>query len=198
MEALVRKKKRVPSVRARFCTEKLKVLPMIEYLRKLDDEYTVFQGIRAAESPSRAKMNAKEWSDDYDAYVIRPLFHWSDEEVFAMMERHGVEPNPLYKIGAKRVGCFPCIMISHGELVRVTQHDDTIWDRIQFLEEDAANGRSFFPPNYIPKRFHTGYDPKSGKTFPKWRDVKSYLEMRHEEAFAEEAPACMSIYNLCE
>ena len=51
------KKKRFPSTKARFCTEKLKTEPMIDYI--LDECKTnvlVVQGIRADESASRALM----------------------------------------------------------------------------------------------------------------------------------------------
>src|SRR5262245_23906248 len=96
MRSLVATRGRVPSVRARFCTEELKVFPMRDYLRALDDEATVYQGIRAEESPSRALMPTREWSDVYDCWIERPLFRWTAAEVFASLERHGVLANPLY------------------------------------------------------------------------------------------------------
>lgn len=113
---LCRLKGRAPSARARFCTEALKVRPMIDWLKTLDDEATVYQGIRADESESRSKMQAREWSDDYDAWIERPLFHWTVEQVFAIAAKWGIKPNPLYLLGAKRVGCFPCVMVNMGEL----------------------------------------------------------------------------------
>ncbi len=54
---LVIKKKRFPSTKARFCTEKLKTEPMIDYI--LDDHKhhaIIIQGIRKDESFSRSKM----------------------------------------------------------------------------------------------------------------------------------------------
>lgn len=55
---MVAKKGRFPSTRARFCTEQLKTIPMINYI--LDEHQGHFiqiQGIRAAESNSRAQLS---------------------------------------------------------------------------------------------------------------------------------------------
>lgn len=54
MVDLARQKKRWPSVRARFCTEELKIKPMIDYvLDEVQDNMLMIQGIRGAESPAR-------------------------------------------------------------------------------------------------------------------------------------------------
>lgn len=198
MVGLVEKKKRVPSTKARFCTDYLKVQPLIAYLRTRSDDVTYYQGIRAEESASRAKMPPRAWSDDFDCWIERPLLRWSAAECFAIMARHHVEPNPLYKLGAGRVGCFPCVMVNHAELKRVAENLPEVWDRIEALEV-AAKGRSFFAPGYIPVRFHDRRDPKSGKSYPSVAAVRAYLLDTNAELFPKsDGPACMSIYNLCE
>ena len=54
---LVRKKLRFPSSKARFCTEELKIKPMIDYiLDEVKDHVLVIQGIRGDESEDRSKM----------------------------------------------------------------------------------------------------------------------------------------------
>lgn len=60
MVDLARQKKRWPSTRARFCTQELKTKPCIDYvLDEVQDNMLMIQGIRAAESASRAKMNVR-------------------------------------------------------------------------------------------------------------------------------------------
>ena len=60
MVDLARQKKRWPSTRARFCTVELKTKPTIDYvLDEVQDNMLMIQGIRAAESASRAKMSAQ-------------------------------------------------------------------------------------------------------------------------------------------
>lgn len=197
MRGLVQIKKRVPSAKARFCTSELKVLPMIEWLKTINDEVTVYQGIRADESEARSMMSHSEWSDDYDALIVRPLLSWTAERCFALMAEKGVKPNPLYLLGAGRVGCFPCVMVNQRELKALMKTMPEIKEAIAELEAIAE--RSFFPPNYIPARFHTGFDPKSGTSFPKCNDVFRYIEKVDEDQLPMfPARSCMSVYNLCE
>ena len=89
-------RKIVPGLRSRFCTLELKIYPLWEFLKSLDDDATVYQGIRAEESFARSKMPARVWNDEATGYWIeRPLLKWTAEDVFAIHKRHGVEPNPL-------------------------------------------------------------------------------------------------------
>ena len=59
--------KRFPSPRARFCTQKLKIVPMIEWILQQQCDIAVYQGIRAQESITRARMRQ---SDDFFSYQI--------------------------------------------------------------------------------------------------------------------------------
>jgi hypothetical protein len=55
-------------------------------------------------------------------------------------------------------------------------------------------GRTFFPPDYIPKR------ATANKRFPTAQDVEKYMKDTNEtiDMFEGEQPGCMSAYNLCE
>lgn len=67
---LARKKKRFPSSQRRFCTSELKSIPMIDYiLDNVKDDFIVVQGIRAAESENRAKMESQ---CNYFKYYLQP------------------------------------------------------------------------------------------------------------------------------
>ena len=198
MRGCVRYHGRIPSTRARFCTHELKVEPMKKYLDSIDDEVTIYQGVRGDESQRRHAQGRSFWSDMYDCQIERPLFDWTKEFVFAYAKERGIEPNPLYLLGARRVGCFPCVMISHTELKRMLVTTPEIKDRVRELES-CANGRSFFPPNYIPARFCNGLDDKTGKRFPTSDDVFWYVEGRNENQLPMfTTPSCVSAYNLCE
>lgn len=200
MRELVQIKGRVPSAKARFCTSELKVIPTIDYLRTLEEDYELYDGKRAQESASRAKLKEREWSDDYDCWVNHPLLYWTAEQCFAIAKRHGIEPNPLYLRGAGRVGCFPCALINLRELKAFLADPElgpVLKSRARELE--TITGCSFFPPNYIPERFQTGRDPKSGKSFCWADDAFSYVESVDVDQLPLFAPrSCMSIYNLCE
>lgn len=198
MIPLVAARGRVPSVKARFCTDELKIQPTAAYLRTLHDDVVVYQGIRADESKPRKEAGPRVWADEYDCFVNRPLYNWTVQRVFDMHRKHGVEPNPLYLLGAGRVGCFPCINITLGELKRMAKTLPEVWDCAQRLEDVA--GSTFFPPDYIPYRFCSRHHEKTG--IPTVADVRAYVEATDAQQIAlfdvRRPSGCMSVYNLCE
>jgi 3'-phosphoadenosine 5'-phosphosulfate sulfotransferase (PAPS reductase)/FAD synthetase len=139
MVALVRSKKMFPSRLRRFCTEELKVKPLIRYvLAAQDDVGEVINavGIRAAESEARGKLPEWEWSDAFDCDVWRPLIRWTEQEVIDIHKRHGLAPNPLYLRGATRVGCWPCIFARKAEVRLVAEISPERIDEIRALEAE--------------------------------------------------------------
>ena len=220
-------RKRFPSTKARFCTQELKMMPAIDYVLSHTENLICIEGIRKNESLSRSMMNAVctyfryyfeptgidkkgkpifhtyrkkeviEWCKTYNADKLRPIFDWTAEKTLTYILENGQNPNPLYYLGFKRVGCFPCIMCSHSEIKLIINNFP---ERIDLLRkaEDETNS-SFFKPDYIPKRFCTGVDLKGNK-YPKLDDVVKYIQGDNLtiDMFQAETPSCMSVYNLCE
>ncbi len=138
MEDLIIKKGMFPSRVRRFCTQELKVKPIIAYLAQLMETGTDVinaVGIRAGESVSRSKMLEWEWQDGFDCEVWRPLIAWSEAQVIAIHARHGLPPNPLYLMGASRVGCWPCIYARKAEIRLIADKDPDRIVRLRVLEE---------------------------------------------------------------
>lgn len=138
MAEWVRHKAMFPSRLRRFCTERLKVMPLLEYLRGLDEEVVNAVGIRAAESAARAGLPEWEWSEGLDCEVYRPIIAWSEQDVIDIHARHGVRPNPLYLAGARRVGCWPCIFARKAEIRLVADMDPGRIDLIRDMEADLT------------------------------------------------------------
>ena len=227
---MAKKKGRFPSSQARFCTTELKVKPMIDYILSLNDNVIVIQGIRADESKSRSEMQkqcryfkyyfesygtdkrgkpkyhtyrkneVKEFCKNYVDDVLRPVIDWSGGEVMSYIISNGQKPNPLYYQGVKRVGCYPCIMYSHREIKSMITFNPAYIDRLKSAEQEVK--RTFFPPSYIPERYQSGIDEKSGKSIPTVSDVIKYIESKNEnlDLFETEGKerSCMSFYNICE
>ncbi len=140
-------KGRVPSSKAQFCTENLKMAPIRDWL--ISDakgrKVISFTGIRAGESKRRSSYAAAEFLPYYPCWTVRPLLRWSEEQVFDYLDAAGVPPNPLYGVGFSRVGCFPCIHARKSELVRMPED---AWAKIEAWE--TRIGRSWFPAGTIP------------------------------------------------
>jgi 3'-phosphoadenosine 5'-phosphosulfate sulfotransferase (PAPS reductase)/FAD synthetase len=212
-QSLAEKKQRFPSKMARFCTQELKVFPMQRWIAEEQFADPVLcQGVRAEESARRSKMPM--WDDtlgDFGGFydIWRPILRWSVEQVFAIHKRHGLEPNPLYKMGAGRVGCWPCIYVRLGELANAFRRDPDLLPRLEAMEAAVAQASkrgaaSFFGPDKIPSWAHDKIDLKTGATYPSIRAVHDYvLQPDQGDLFAHEGeltdvPTCMSQYGLCE
>lgn len=111
---LCRKKQIIPSRIMRFCTERLKVLPIISYQANLGDDVVSAVGIRAAESMARKNLLDVEYNKSSGVTVWRPIIRWEENDVVEIHRRHGVRMHPLYRLGASRVGCWPCIFFIQG------------------------------------------------------------------------------------
>ena len=122
---LITKKQMMPNGMARFCTSNLKLQPTKEFLLKNRDITESWIGVRTAESTARAKRyegmdydsvyplsDLPEFSKrDFSHINIRtPIVQWSDSDVWDIHKKHNIKRNPLYEIGAKRVGCYPCVL----------------------------------------------------------------------------------------
>jgi len=130
------KKRIMPRRTVRFCTQSLKVFEAQKVMRAEHEagRYPVnVVGIRAAESAARAKMPERELSVTLDCEVWRPIIAWTEADVIAIHQRHQIKPNPLYLMGASRVGCFPCIMARKAEL-RMVGRDANRMEAIRMLE----------------------------------------------------------------
>lgn len=207
-----------PRQRSRFCTDYLKLKPIHAYIESLDDEVTAFLGVRKEESKNRANAKRIEWTDMAGGYWIeRPLLDWTVKQVFAFHKKYGIRENPLYRLGAGRVGCWPCAFISQRELRALLKSTPEIKPRLRELEESATvvfaarqaigdfevgKVTTFFPHGYIPDRFCSKRHLNAEGNLvgvPTCDDVFHYLESVDENQLPLfDTPKCLSIYNLCE
>src|SRR3989304_3703144 len=146
-------KGRFPSRKAQFCTDFLKKQPINKYINDLVVEHgqvESWQGVRADESDSRAKLPERETGEELFA-IYRPILRWNVEMVFEQHRKHGLEPNPLYKLGMSRVGCMPCINVSKDELLEISkrfpEHIDRISEWEAVVSEASKRGVSTFIPS---------------------------------------------------
>jgi 3'-phosphoadenosine 5'-phosphosulfate sulfotransferase (PAPS reductase)/FAD synthetase len=152
MRARIRHRAGFPGRTGRFCTRELKIEPLRAYhdsimeVWEVDDTISVV-GVRAAESDERAKM--EEWVDEgpryshdrWGGWVWRPLLRWTVEDVLLIHRRHGVPVNPLYQMGHDRVGCYPCIYATKGEIALIAKHAPERIDEIRELEREMVTLR---------------------------------------------------------
>ena len=142
-EQRVRRLRGFPTSGRRWCTDELKIQPTAAELDRIREEtgadVQVLTGIRADESRARAQMPEREWFDAYDCEQWRPLLRWSLQDVIDEHHRAGVPVNPLYQMGAERVGCWPCINAGKTEIRLVADLDPARIDQIREMERITKN-----------------------------------------------------------
>lgn len=55
--------------------------------------------------------NMKEHNDT----VVNPIYDWQDRDIWEYIKQEGIEVNPLYAQGYRRIGCIGCPMASYTE-----------------------------------------------------------------------------------
>ena len=215
-----------PDTQRRICTVQLKIQPMIDYILKQDDDLIIIQGIRAAESASRSKLpcsadyfaeyftgdkkrlyrktDVRQWCQHHKATVERPMLGMSAQDIIDFIIDNGQQPNPLYRRGFIRVGCYPCIYSRLSEVKAMRKDEEYIKrlirleDQVNSLKEGNITPSSFFPKGKIPDR----YCKKYGRGIPAFEDVIDYVSRDDAQLDIfepEEGYSCMSIYHgLCE
>lgn len=165
MRDAILRKGMFPSRVRRFCTEELKVKPIVAYLNNQvathpGVDFVNCVGIRRAESESRARMKEWEWSEGLDCEVWRSIINWSEQQVIDIHKKHGLPPNPLYLNGSTRVGCWPCFHARKAEIRHIADVDPGRIELIRQLERDVAV-RLGNPPN-PPTFFQTPWRTEDG------------------------------------
>ena len=202
-------KGRFPGPATRFCTSELKLDVIKRHVTLPAIEAALAAGGRASDvvnwvgirrEDSRARADALEWEiDNAGNTIYRPLVDWSKQSCFELLARHGVQPNPLYKLGCSRVGCMPCIMAKKSEIreiaARWPEHIDKIreWERVVGLCSRRGTSTFF----------------EASKT-PGTADYRSHIDavvewsktgrggMQYSMDALIEPPTCSSLYGLCE
>lgn len=164
--ALALKKKRFPSRKAQFCTIELKIKPTKNWLQERwaeGHEVVILNGKRIGESAERKRSMKDQPVRGFSGYwgceEWMPLRDWSLEEVFAIHREFSIPLNPLYALGAHRVGCWPCVNCGKVEIRLVSQYRP---EKIELIDAEERrhleiNGRpsTFFPAKTATKRYQT-------------------------------------------
>lgn len=145
---LAARKRRFPARRSQFCTDFLKLRPTQKWIKdRMADGHTIvaLSGVRADESFARSKLPEREFSDMFCCESWRPLLRWTWPMVVDLHTKHGIPMNPLYAMGAKRVGCFPCVNCGKREIRLVAKFRPEKIDEIRRWEIMAGKARDHFP-----------------------------------------------------
>lgn len=206
---------RFPSTRVRFCSSELKKDPIINQVQipilDAGDDLRSWQGVRADESPHRALLPENELklttASGAEMWNYRPILQWTVDQVFAMHDKHGVKPNPLYKQGMGRVGCMPCIHANKNEVLEISKRFPEEFNRVAEWEElvlqvSKTGMATFFA---MDKSGGSGLSAQDAclDDYGIWAVVRWAQTGRGGKTYdmfrmQDEGPTCSSSYGLCE
>ena len=202
---LAEKERRFPSAKARFCTEYLKMQVSQKHIKQwmMDGKnILLITGVRRGESKARSELPEFDFDTYYACDVYRPIIDWTTEQVFAYLKSKGQHANPLYSVGAKRVGCFPCIMSNKRELRTIS---DKFPERIEMIASwEEKLGVSFYSSKYVPERGRLTPFQRNGVTYmcPSIRDIAKWSHTsrggKHFDFDFDEPPTCANNSGACE
>ncbi len=138
----------------------------------------------------------------------------SDEhkaEITARMIARGVPSNPLYAMGAGRVGCYPCFMARKGEMRSMAKYRP---ERIDFIEHEELTGflhtsqgiSTFFRRNAVPEHLRSRpVTRKAGDVVmvPTIRDIAEWAQTarggkQYDMDFEDMPASACDIGGMCE
>lgn len=221
-------KGRFPSRLAQFCTEFLKAEaienaivapalatgPVVQWLGVRRDE-----SLNRQNAPMFHRVRRKDAR--HDMLFFRPIIHWTAANVFSFSQAMGAQPNPLYRQGMGRVGCFPCINASKAELREIGRRFPEVIDRLtewEGLVADASKrgAATFFAPGVTPEATAMGKElrgiaddddrkaasaaapwPKADEVFA-WAKTSRGGKQSNMFDLMDDGLSCSSQYGLCE
>ena len=87
------------------CCAMRKVEPLA---RALEPYVAWASGIRRDEAVTRRDTKVVEWDERRGKVKVNPIATWTQDELEAYVEKHGVLVNPLAYDGYPSIGCAPC------------------------------------------------------------------------------------------
>ena len=144
------------NMKLRFCTFDLKIKPFLDYIydnflsKKID--FIVVEGIRREESRFRQNTETFEIKKEkinkqvFEIKKLYPIAYWDTERVFEYIASKGIDVNPLYNKGFRRVGCMPCIYANKHEILNLPEkYKQRVRDLEEMMNKEYLKKRT----NYI-------------------------------------------------
>lgn len=121
-----------PTLKARWCTQKLKVYVIRDYLKSLRKDYDVIEYVGIAyDEPNRIKDEPNK---------IYPLFHlWkmNEKDCLDFCYDRGFTWGGLYEIW-DRVSCWCCPLQSLDDLRKLKYHRPELWNKLKVMNDEIS------------------------------------------------------------
>jgi len=158
--AMIERRGMFPSNTARYCTSDAKRGPTFRVFTALVKQFVDqggflgqtkrpvrildVQGIRAEESPARAKkapISVREMASNSKREVTEyfPIFHWTTTQVWEYIKASGVKHHFAYDLGSPRLSCAFCVLGNRDSLLLAGEHNPGLLETYVQLERKIGH-----------------------------------------------------------
>lgn len=173
----VRRRKRWPSNKQRYCTSDFKRDPgarvVTELTRAMKKSRVLYVfGFRADESPARSKklelsINKRLKTNKREVVEWLPVHNWNLAKVWQVIRENKLPYHPAYDLGMPRLSCVFCIFSPFDALVLAGIHNPELLDEYIAVEDEIGHTfRDKFSLHQVRDAIRSGYVPK---TINDWR-----------------------------
>ncbi len=134
-------------LRTRWCSSNVKI-DILSRVVANDTQYSkgrfiICTGERREESNNRAKYQKAEMyrvnSRDRRCIQFRPIIDWTEEQVWAIIEKYKVQVHPCYELGWSRCSCQTCIFSSANIWASIEEISPIKIDRLRGIEVEIGH-----------------------------------------------------------
>lgn len=136
----------IPGINSRWCCRELKIRPIMDFLTKMSNPKIVFDGIRAAESPIRAKYLPVWFHPSFDCLSVSPIFHWTDEDIRLYVEKRELPTGPSLELGTSGE-CWCGAYKKKADFKQLYRLHPEIYQKLIEVEESNKHGFTFVYEN---------------------------------------------------
>lgn len=170
-------KKSFPTRMSKFCTEQLKMIPALQYYKKLSlNGFEVISLVGKRRDESEDRKNTQDFVfcnyRDYSFTIFHPIADWSETDVYSFLDETWGIPD-VYFEGNTRVGCDECFQSNLKAISLMSE------ERVKDLEK-VENEISKY---HIDKPYTPTFFYKKNKTFPNGfapvREIVNYAKDKY-------------------
>jgi len=136
----------IPGINSRWCCRELKIRPLRDFLTGVDNPKIVFDGIRATESPTRARYLPVWFHPSFNCLSVSPIFHWSDGEVQSYVTERGLPTGPARELGTSGE-CWCGAYKTRADFVQLYHVHPEIYRKLMEVEDSNRHGFTFIFEN---------------------------------------------------
>lgn len=120
-----------PSRSMRWCCKVYKFSPLALFARE-NRVKSYITGLRREEHARRSRYSKSDENHLINSKQINPILDWSRKDIWEYIGMYKLPVNPLYNLGFKRIGCWPCPFKSKNEWSLLKKYFP---DKMNFLDK---------------------------------------------------------------